>query len=45
MKKLDSNKEWESRQQSTRDLRATPDDRYINHKTATAWTKYYNSIK
>jgi hypothetical protein len=46
MKQLDSNKKWEAAQHKKgTDLRAVPDGRYINHKTATAWTKYLNSIK
>jgi hypothetical protein len=46
MKQLASNKTWETAQHKKgTDLRAAPDGRYINNKTATAWTKYYNSIK
>jgi hypothetical protein len=46
MKQLDSNKTWETAQHKKgTDLRAASDGRYINHKTATAWTKYYTAVK
>lgn len=46
MKQLKLNRIWENGREGSRlDLRAAPDGRYLDAKTATAWTKYYLANK